>query len=277
MKRRLMTQAAITSVLLTLLMAHGANVWAIDLGGNCTYSDPGWRGYQLACLLSWSGGGCICADLQECNAGYPEDCEAYDPNAAGNQGDGCDTVHGPDGECSPVAIHLGRGTFRFTGLGDGVAFDIDADGVLETTSWTDSAHGTGLLVLDYNENGLIDSGFELFGSVSPQIVGANGETDGYRAMAMLDTIHGNDDGWLTPEDPQWSRLKLWLDDNHDGISQFGELHELTAVGLTGIEVDPVNSNWSDRHGNVLPMRSKAVLNGQVRPIVGDVLFRVRFR
>lgn len=262
-------------VLSALLMAYSGSLWAIDLGGSCTYSDPGFRAYQFSCLQSWAQGSCICPELQYCNlSGYPEDCDAYDPNANGNLPDPCDTTTGTDGDCSPVVIHLGQGTFQFTGLDHGVAFDIDADGVIETTSWTDPTAQTGLLVIDYSGNGLVDSGFELFGSVSPQFVGPNGETDGYGAMAMLDSFHGNDDGWLTPQDPLWSQLSIWIDANHDGVSQAGELLDLTAVGITGIELDPVISNRSDRHGNVLRWRSKAVLDGQVRPIVGDVLFQV---
>lgn len=263
------------NVLFVFLFTYGGSAWAIDLGGSCTFSDPGFRAYQFSCLQSWAQGSCICPELQHCNlSGYPEDCDAYDPNANGNLPDSCDGTTGTDGDCSPVVIHLDQGTFRFTSVENGVAFDIDDDGVDEATAWTDAASGTGLLVLDYSGNGLVDSGFELFGSVSPQFVGPNGETDGYGAMAMLDSVHGNDDGWLTPEDALWSQLRVWIDGNHDGVSQADELHALTALGLTGIDLDPVISNRSDPHGNILRWRSKAVLDGKVRPIVGDVLFQI---
>lgn len=259
------------AVLAALLLTAAPPANAIDGGDTdiqCTGNDPG---YLLACALSWAFDGCICAELQHCGySGYPESCPAYNPDAIGNQGRPCEY----DNTCSPVVINLDRGNFRFTSLEDGVVFDIDNDGSLESTAWTDPGQNIGLLALDYSGNGLIDSGYELFGSVSPQWVREDGTTDGYNAMATLDSVHGNGDGWLTPEDSLWPELRLWIDANHDGISQAGELHALAAVGITGIDLDPVVSNRRDRHGNILRWTSKAVLDGQVRPIAADVLFRI---
>lgn len=63
-------------------------------------------------------------------------------------------------------------------------FDHNTDGIATATGWT--AAGNGILALDLDKNGKIDSGKEIFGNHS---VLSNGATvaHGYAALAELDS------------------------------------------------------------------------------------------
>src|SRR5690606_37346850 len=64
---------------------------------------------------------------------------------------------------SPIALDLnGDGKIGTHSVANGVQFDMDGNGSSEQTSWISSEDG--LLVLDRNNNGIIDSGKELFGN-----------------------------------------------------------------------------------------------------------------
>lgn len=84
----------------------------------------------------------------------------------------------------PVLLDLENDGIRLTGLDDPVWFDIDADGEVDLMGWTDRSEG--LLALDRNGNGTIDSGAELFGNATPLLDGARA-LNGYLALAELDS------------------------------------------------------------------------------------------
>ncbi|HUP66526.1 MAG TPA: hypothetical protein VM557_14740 [Thermoanaerobaculia bacterium] len=90
-------------------------------------------------------------------------------------------------ECleSPIIIDIHSGQYRLTSLDDGVSFDIDGDGALDRVSWITGS--TGLLVMDRNLNGVIDSGQELFGSATLLASGEKAE-NGFVALGELDTM-----------------------------------------------------------------------------------------
>ena len=80
----------------------------------------------------------------------------------------------------------------------------------------------GLLVLDVNGNGTIDSGRELFGDNTRLGTGSNATnaSNGYQAIGQYDS---NGDGQINSTDTIYSQLRVWRDLNQDGISQAGEL------------------------------------------------------
>ncbi len=180
----------------------------------------------------------------------------------------CETIPPP----SPVLINL-HGPFELTGLDEAVLFDIDGDGDLNSVSWTDAEGDDAFLVLDRNGNGSIDNGTELFGSVTPQPPTAD-EPNGFNALSVYDRPEngGNSDGVIDAADWVFAELRLWLDSNHDAVSQPGELSTLAAAEVEEMELDYVTSQRQDRHGNEFRWKSSVrMAHGNTRP-AADVIF-----
>lgn len=177
------------------------------------------------------------------------------------------------GGTSPIVIDLdGRG-FRFTGLDDPVSFDIDADGLMEEVGWTEAGSGTAFLVLDRNGNGRIDSGRELFGSATPQPLSE--EPHGFLALGVFDGPEegGNGDGYLSSADGVWESLQLWFDDDHDGVTDPGELVPVPSTELYAVDLEYRTSRRRDRHDNLLRYVSSVMFHhDRVRPSAVDVVF-----
>jgi hypothetical protein len=179
---------------------------------------------------------------------------------------------------SPILIDVSGRDYELSG--DPVAFDLDADGVAERTNWTAPRAGVGFLVLDRNGNGTIDDGTELFGDHTPLSTGERAPY-GYIALAEYDlTVHGgNFDGFISPEDQVWQKLRLWIDRNHDGQSQPDELETLDQAGILKILSDYEISRKKDRFGNLFLAKGKAWTEnrrGDPKEIpIWDVIFKKR--
>jgi hypothetical protein len=178
---------------------------------------------------------------------------------------------------TPILIDLDQNGFHLTGLDDAVMFDLDADGRANRISWTSASSGDAFLVLDRNGNGWIDDGRELFGNATPLASGA-AAPNGYEALIELDhpAFGGNGDSMLTPADAAWELLQVWTDRDHDGITDAGELENLSMAGITLLDTRYKRSNKTDAHGNLFRFRSKALVGnpaGQIRAAVTyDVYF-----
>ncbi len=132
-----------------------------------------------------------------------------------------------------------------------VLFDMDGDGIKTATGWI--RPDDGIVVLDRNGNGLIDSGRELFGDATVLARGARAgqlAANGFEALADLDL---NADGRLDSLDASWGQLRIWRDLNQDGVSQAGELTTLAAQGIARLGAQGTQSNVNLGGGNTQVM------------------------
>ncbi|HED3065452.1 TPA: hypothetical protein R4057_002420, partial [Kluyvera ascorbata] len=149
----------------------------------------------------------------------------------------------PETTTSPVILDLDGDGIETRGLQDRIFFDHDGNHFAENTGWVSADDG--LLVIDKDCNGKIDSGNELFGN---NTVLSNGSlaANGYEALQELDT---NGDGTLNSRDEAWQQLQVWQDRNGNARVDDGELMSLSEAGIAAIDTDYKNSTWVDKQGN----------------------------
>ena len=98
----------------------------------------------------------------------------------------------------------------------------------------------GLLAIDLDGSGAIESGRELFGNYTVGPGNARFGT-GFEALAIHDhpAMGGNGDGAINGHDAVYSALLVWRDANRDGVSQPHELVGLRALGIESLSLDAV--------------------------------------
>jgi len=166
-------------------------------------------------------------------------------------------------EMDPVIVSLDGSLFPLTNAANGVRFDFYGDNKPKQMSWTAAGAKVGWLALDLNWDGLISSGLELFSNVTPQ-PGKAGTHLGFRALAQWDkpSMGGNGDGQITSKDYVFSRLRVWVDSNHNGISEPGELLTMEQAGIQAISVHYLPDNWTDQYGNRFQNRAQVTWSNQ---------------
>lgn len=160
---------------------------------------------------------------------------------------------------SPIVIDTTGEGFRLTSAEEGVLFDFFGDGHPLQIAWTARDSGNAFLALDRNHDGKIDNAKELFGNFTAQPPcpdGGGACRNGYRALAEFDKPEngGNGDGIIDHRDVVFSRLRLWIDENHDGISQPSELHTLDELGVHSLSLRYKELWHTDRYGNLFHYR-----------------------
>jgi len=177
----------------------------------------------------------------------------------------------------PLTLDLDGDGLETTGIDPNapILFDHNADGIKTGTGWVSADDG--MLVLDRNGNGSIDTGQELFGDST---VKSNGQlaTDGFDALADLDS---NGDGQISSADAQFAGLQIWRDLNQDGISQGGELFTLDSLGIASISTAKTansqtlaNENQIADLGQYTKIDGSIGVTGEVSGSLGDMSGRV---
>ena len=193
------------------------------------------------------------------------------------------------GGLEPLVFDLdASGTIDLVSLANGVHFDFWGDGHAEKIGW--AAPTDGMLAIDLDDSGTINSGAELFGSDFPltYLLEANWDDfltaeNGFAKLALYDlaAYGGNEDGAITSLDAVWSDLVMWQDANSDGVSQSGELLTLSSLNITSIDVENYAlEEWFGLsgggfgrtiEGNTVTHTSTFTMNGVEREVV-DVWF-----
>jgi len=200
--------------------------------------------------------GTVCLDGMTCEGGQqPIQC-----------------VGGSEPYCptTPVIIDVKNQGFHLTSMAGGVKFTFGEN--LLQTSWTDPSYSNAWLALDRNGNGKIDNATELFSEFTPQP--SSSQPNGYKALAVFDDPRngGNGNGRIDPGDAVWPSLRLWIDSNHNGISEPSELISLTEAGIFSIDLNYALSTMTDQFGNVFRYVAQVQDQyGRQDPLCYDVL------
>jgi hypothetical protein len=166
---------------------------------------------------------------------------------------------------TPLVLDLNGDGVHTVTQSNGVAFDLQGNGQLIKTAWTDGHDG--LLALDLNHDGVINSGAELFGDGTLLNTGRIAQ-NGFEALQQYDL---NLDGVIDAQDSVFSDLKVWVDTDGNGESSTLELHSLLELGVQSLDLNAVASNSVD-NGNALSWLSSWMgSDGQIHTLA-DVSF-----
>jgi len=125
-----------------------------------------------------------------------------------------------------------------------VQFDLLATGSAQATAWVDRHDG--LLAIDLNGDGVVNTGAELLGS-STRLADGSLARDGWQALAQFDA---NADGQIDLSDAVFNQLRVWVDADTDGTTDVGELRTLAEAGIQSISLQR-DASQTAQNGNIL--------------------------
>lgn len=193
-----------------------------------------------------------------------------------------------DQHSSPLVIHVASDVnhplpIELSSQDEGIDFDLlgatHAYSPVRISWFTNEDYR--LLALP-NSHGEVRGIDQLFGNAT---IGPDGRLadNGYAALAKYDgtTIDGlfkiqKPDGRIDANDAIFSRLRLWLDKNYDGVSQPGELVSLKRARITFIDLEFSNDfSETDQYGNQTMMKSVVGYTDGSLDLIFDLWFAYR--
>jgi hypothetical protein len=174
---------------------------------------------------------------------------------------------------SPIVLDLDGNGFYLTDATNGVRFDISGTGHPIQMGWIAAGSNNAFLALP-GSDGLVHNGQQLFGNFTPQP--PSGQPNGFAALAVYDDPNkgGNGDGIIDARDEVFALLRLWIDANHDGVSQPEELHTLPSLGVNSISLNYKRDDKTDEYGNAFRYRTR--LNPDGHTDVGKKAYDIFF-
>lgn len=121
------------------------------------------------------------------------------------------SIKAGDALIDPLVVNYGQASAELTS--NKFSFDLDNDGKNDSISFVKS--GSGFLVFDKNQDGVVNNGSELFGPNSG---------NGFMELAAYDTDGNN---WIDENDEIYNKLQIWTKDA-------GGQDQLLAIGQAGI-------------------------------------------
>lgn len=133
-----------------------------------------------------------------------------------------------------LIVDLEQDGLNLSTVADGVNFDTDGDGRREQIAWTSRNSHNAFLAIDLNNNGRIDSGAELI-STEFRKKGGLRAREGFDAIVdMYQALGVKKGGILDGRDGDFRQLLLWVDKNHNGVSEPSELATMAGAGIVSI-------------------------------------------
>lgn len=215
--------------------------------GNWTTSGKHWF---IWAFVTWyqSGSTASTAGVWPVQQSAADQCAAQGADYYWN---GADCVWTPG---SPIIVDTARDGYHLTSVDDGVSFDLNGDGIPDRVAWTRPDSDDAFLAIDRNNNGRIDDGSELFGNHTPVYADRTDVTssNGFEALKFAEgPTWGASyaEGRISSRDAIFSRLLLWRDANHNGISEPDELTPVAGAGVQWIGTQYSTKKRVDRFGN----------------------------
>jgi hypothetical protein len=180
----------------------------------------------------------------------------------------------------PLLVQLNTKTpqpIELSAPDQGVMFDLlgrRANHEKVSTSWlVDANTGNYFLVLP-NEDGQVNGIDELFGDATfgPD---KRFSKQGFHALAKHDD---NKDRVMSSDDQVFSQLRLWKDENIDGIAQAGELSTLDEKGVVAIDLR-FDKRYveKDQHGNMTKFKSVVLMKDDSYGLIYDLWLKYIIR
>jgi hypothetical protein len=139
-----------------------------------------------------------------------------------------------EAQACPIIIDTAGEGFQLSDAAHGVVTDMVIPGQAIRLAWTLPGSHNAFLWLDNH----------LFGNHTEQP--PSDTPNGFAALAVYDS---NGDGVIDARDAVFAQLRLWIDANHDGVTQANELSTLPSLGVYSIGLHYTTDKYTDAYRN----------------------------